>query len=299
MHREIPQSALADTRFAADNQRTMEEKPVVDSSIRKADHCSSRDRFRLYLPTPGQNILQWNGRCDEQRGGRGSFFVSFYALFSWFNRPACPHVGGNGDIHFCRSGRFSPIHRLDEGFFVDRKVQAFVELLLLPDRGRHSALVIVPGIDDRVVRQGEQFLANRVEQFLCGAALQIGSPIAADEQRIAGEDGARQHIACATIRMTWCSDCRQDRVAEPQRLTLKQKLIHAGDRAFGFASIHDLRAGPLLNERSSYDVVGMDVGFNGEAEGQSQFFAKSEVAFDIFDDGIDDDRLAERRSDTM
>ena len=31
-------------RLAADNQRTMEEKPLVDSRIRKADHCCPHDR---------------------------------------------------------------------------------------------------------------------------------------------------------------------------------------------------------------------------------------------------------------
>lgn len=77
--------------------------------------------------------------------------------------PACPHVGGNGDIYFCRTGSSSPIHHLDEGSFIDREVQAFVELLLLPDCGRHPALIIVPGIDNRIVRQREQFRPNRIE----------------------------------------------------------------------------------------------------------------------------------------
>jgi hypothetical protein len=39
-------------------------------------------------------------------------------------------------------------------------------------------------------------------------------------------------------------------------------------------------------------MVGMDVRFEGEGENQAQFFNCSEIAFDVIDDGIDDDRLA-------
>src|SRR6185437_1261821 len=91
-----------------------------------------------------------------------------------------------------------------EGFFVDGEVQAFVELLLLPDRGGRSALIIMFGIDNRVV----------------------------------------------------------------------------------------LRPGSLFNERGSCEVIDMDVCFDDEADGQSKFLGNSDVALDIFDDGIDNDCLA-------
>ena len=39
-------------------------------------------------------------------------------------------------------------------------------------------------------------------------------------------------------------------------------------------------------------MVGMDVRFDGKSENQAQLFNCSEIAFDVIDDGIDDDRLA-------
>jgi hypothetical protein len=86
--------------------------------------------------------------------------------------------------------------------------------------------------------------------------------------------------------MTRSREGRQDRVAEPQRLILEQKLIHAGDYAFSTSAIHDLRSGSLFNERCPSNVVGMDVRFNGEEKGEPKLFGNSEVALDIFDDGI-------------
>jgi hypothetical protein len=74
--------------------------------------------------------------------------------------PACSHVSRNGEIHFRRGRRSSLVHDFDKGTLVDREVQAFVELLLFADGRGHPAVIIVAGIDNRVVWQREEFLSD-------------------------------------------------------------------------------------------------------------------------------------------
>src|ERR1041385_142612 len=103
-------------------------------------------------------------------------------LWSSSGDAACSHVRRNGEIHFGRARRASLVHDLDKGRLVDREIQAFVELLLFADGRGHPAVIIVAGIDDRVVRQREEFLPDRVEERLRGAALKIGAAVAPNEQ---------------------------------------------------------------------------------------------------------------------
>ena len=112
-----------------------------------------------------------------------------------------------------------------------------------------------------------------------------------DEQRISREDRTGHHIAGAAVCVSRRSECRQGRGAKTQDLTVEQKLIRARDIAFGTAAIHDLCAGFILHERNTGNVVGMDVRFNREREGQSKLVDDSEVALDILKYGIDDDGL--------
>jgi hypothetical protein len=138
-------------------------------------------------------------------------------------RTACPHVGGKRDIDLGRPRLVPVVHEVDEGLLIDRQVQAFIPPALLADGGGDSAMIIVAGIYDRVIRQRKKLLANRVEQLFRGAALQIRAAVASNEQGIPGEHGTRKEIAQTTIGMAGCGQPCHRRPAEAQTLAVSQE----------------------------------------------------------------------------
>ena len=66
---------------------------------------------------------------------------------------------------FCRPRHCPAIHDLDKCIPVGRKVQLFVELLFLADSGGHPAVIIVTGIDNRVIRQHKSFWRTESKSF--------------------------------------------------------------------------------------------------------------------------------------
>ena len=100
------------------------------------------------------------------------------------------HVGGHRDIHHLRVGQIQVVHQRD--IFVDRlHLKARIERLLLADGGDGVALVVVRGIDQRLVGQLQQPAEDRLVLRARIAVLEIGAAGAADQQRVAGEHPVR------------------------------------------------------------------------------------------------------------
>src|SRR5215510_1677484 len=62
------------------------------------------------------------------------------------------HVGGNGNVHHPGVGQVEPAHQL-RVFLYRLDLQAWVVALLLADGGDRVALVVVGGIDERLLGQ--------------------------------------------------------------------------------------------------------------------------------------------------
>ena len=75
-------------------------------------------------------------------------------------------------------------------------------------------------------------------------------------------------------------------------LALMQEHIHTRHDTLGATTVDDVCTGAILDHPGAGNVVGMDVRFNGKDERQAQLFNSCEIAFDVLDDGINDDRLA-------
>src|SRR6186713_3001760 len=101
-------------------------------------------------------------------------------------------------------------------------------------------MIVVAGIDDRLVRQRKELLAYRIKELFRRAALEIRPAVAADEERVSGKDSAGEHIARTSFRMTGGGNCRQRRLAEPQRFAVGKEPIATGDHLFSPSTVKDL-----------------------------------------------------------
>jgi hypothetical protein len=110
--------------------------------------------------------------------------------------------------------------------------------------------------------------------------------------KTAREDRTGQNIAGAAVRVTGGGQRLHRTTPEPQLLSFLKKYICARDHALGACAIDDLCAGGILDERGAGDVIGMDMRFDGREKRQPKFLDEAKVALDVFDDRIDNDRLA-------
>src|SRR5690348_15054639 len=101
---------------------------------------------------------------------------------------AASTVGGDGDVHPFRPWQVEPVHDRDELVEAPAAAEARVARFLLPDGADSALLIVVAGIDERVVRQRKDLLLDRTVERRGVAILEVGAAAAVDHQRIAGED---------------------------------------------------------------------------------------------------------------
>ena len=100
----------------------------------------------------------------------------------------------HGHIHHLRIGQIEIIHDvrvLVRGGYL----QARLVRLLFPDRADRVALIVVAGIDERVVGQLQKLVEQRVISVPWIAVLEVRPARAADEQSVAGEHAVCHHEA--------------------------------------------------------------------------------------------------------
>ena len=215
------------------------------------------------------------------------------------DRPAAPgdlvlgqalaQVGGNGHVHHLGVGQVELAHQLD--VLVDRlHLQAGVVALLLADGGDRVALVVVGGIDQRLLGQLQQLAEQGLVLRPGAAVLEVGAAGAADQQRVAGEHAVAHQEAVGIVGVA-------GRVQHIQGDALDGQLVALGDAHGHHVDLghvaHDGDAMRAVAQRAEPgDVVGMDVRIHGLDQLEVQLVDELQIAVDLLQHGIDDDRLA-------
>ena len=154
------------------------------------------------------------------------------------------------------------------------------------------ALVIVAGVDQRLVGQREKLVEERVVLLERVAVLEVGAAGAPDQQRIAGKDAVLHREAVGLggvarrVQRAQADALDLDRiaVADAHRDHVDRRLpAHHGDAL-----------GPVAEFRHAADVVGMDVGIHDLGEGEPELVEQRKVALNLLLNGVDDERLAAR-----
>ena len=198
------------------------------------------------------------------------------------------HVGRHRHVHHLRIGQLELAHQVD--VLVDRfHLQARVAALLLADGGDGVALVVVGGEHERVLRQLQQLAEQRLVLRPRAAVLEIGASRAADQQRVAGEDAVTGEEAVGIVGVA-------RRVEHVERQALDGELValaHAhGDHVdLGILAHHGDAMRAVAQRAEPGDVVGMDVRVHGLDQLEVEFVDQLQVAIDLLQHGIDDQRL--------
>ena len=83
-----------------------------------------------------------------------------FARPAWMGEAA---IGGNRLVHLFRVRQLELGHDAFEIRKTLVKAKPGVALVFVADAGRETAAIVVPGIDDRIVRKPEQFVAHRAK----------------------------------------------------------------------------------------------------------------------------------------
>jgi hypothetical protein len=163
-----------------------------------------------------------------------------------------------------------------------------------PIRLSAPAVVVVAPQDDRVVGQAEQAPRHAVPQLPGAAALEVGAPATADQQRVAGEEAHRGAAAPQEAGAARGVPRRGDRLeaflAEGHRVAVEQRPVVAVGQAV--RADRRRRAGRGLQRCRPRDVVGMDMGVDDGDEPQAVRGQQREVALELRQHRIDHHRLA-------
>ncbi len=204
-------------------------------------------------------------------------------------REALAHVGGHGDVHHLRVRQVELAHEVD--VLVDGlHLQAWVEALLLADGRDRLALVVVGRVDQRLLGQLEKLVEQRVVLRPCAAVLEIRAARAADEQRVAGEHAILHQEAVAVVGVAGRIEHVESEALDADRVALGN--AHGHDIDAGLLAHHRDAVGMIAQRAEGSDVIGVDVGVDGLDELQVEFAHELEIAVDLLEHRIDDQRLA-------
>ena len=159
-------------------------------------------------------------------------------------------------------------------------------------------IVVVSGEDQTVARQRENLLRDRVIERGGVTVLEIGPPTAVDQQGVAGE-GAKTIGLIDQVGMVGIGvPRRKQRLklerADGQGLVLgdadvsTRKAVHGG--------VRDLGAGKAAQIAGRGDMVRMHMRLQRIGQFEIQFLKCGKVAFDRFEDRIDEDGFARFRA---
>ena len=92
-------------------------------------------------------------------------------------------------------GQFQVFHGLDKALAGDVAAEPLIFIPFLTNGRNGISLIIVPRVDQRVRREGEEFLMDAVKQLTGITLLEIRAATASDQQGISREDTIRKDIA--------------------------------------------------------------------------------------------------------
>ena len=202
------------------------------------------------------------------------------------------HVGRHGDGDLLRVREPEVPHVADEVLLARAAADARVERPLLSDRAGGAPLVVVGRIDDAVVGEREQLLADRAEEPMRIPVLKVGAPRPAHQQRVTGEDppavGGHEGETAVGVPGRGADlerlGAEADRVAVGERQVDVRRAVDAGqgDRA---PQLH-------LHEPGAGHVIGVQCVSSGQPQRQPQLADQRRVARVLLEHRIDQHRLA-------
>ena len=166
--------------------------------------------------------------------------------------------------------------------------KARIAALLLGDGGHATALVVVPRIDQRVSRQGEQPFVDGTVQRRGIAALEVGAPAAVDQQGIAGEYPRVITLLQVTAMrggMPGGEQRQQVDGAQLKRHTVLDPHVTAQQAVMRRPG--NARTAQFLEPVGGREVIGMYVGFQRAGQRQAQFMHQRQIPIGGFDHRID------------
>ena len=240
---------------------------------------------RIDFPHPGEAVAQRRPpRVRRRRAFRRLVDLGL----------AAAQIGRHRDIHQLGMGEAEVLHVAGKIADADLAADARVEAALLADAGHRQPAVVMRGVEQAIIGQGEDLLVDRAVHRRRVAALEIGAAGAADHQAISGKGHAAvvEHKGQAAIGMTGGGAHHQPAAAERHDIVLAQIAVGAG-RAARLCE-HDPAAGALLQQPGAGHVIGVDMGFQSGDELEAELAEERDIPPDLLEDGVDQDRLAAR-----
>ena len=201
---------------------------------------------------------------------------------------ALAHVRRHGDVHHLRIGQVEARHQ--RGIFRGvSHLKARVVTLLLADGADRVALVVVAGKDQRFLGQAQEAL----QALVLGARvaiLEVGAAGAADEQRVAGEDPVAEGEAIGIVGVAGRVERLEAQTLDRQPIALADPHRHDVDLALLAHDGH--AAGAVAQGAEACDVVGMQMRVDRLDQPEVEFLHQLEIAVDLVEHRIDDQRLA-------
>ena len=143
-----------------------------------------------------------------------------------------------------------------------------VALLFLGNAGDAPILVVMGGINQRIVRQCEQFFMDAFIQSIGIAVLKVGAAAAFDQQRIPGEDPVAEQVSEMSGGMSRRMEWLQLNTAHLKRHALFEANIGTGQAV---ESRHGYLATDLVFQFAcGGNVVCMDMGVHAVGQRQSE-----------------------------
>src|SRR5581483_12420482 len=157
---------------------------------------------------------------------------------------------------------------------------------LLADRTDAPPLVVVTGVDQRVFGQRKQLASDAPVELRRVAALEIGAPTTADEQRVAGEQPIAPQKTGAAGRVARRGEGAYDLISEYNHPTIVEQPVESGGPAV--AADCGRRPGRFPQAPGAGHVIGVDVRLQDECQGKPEFPDQRQVALGLLMHWIDD-----------
>ena len=193
-----------------------------------------------------------------------------------------------------RVGELEVVHEPDEGLFAPSLAQPRIEALLLRHRRHGAAAIVVPGIQQRVVRHAEDPVVNRLVER-CGAALlKIGAAAAPDQECIAreGHPGLAKEVGHAAVGVSRRRANLEAVGSEVDDVAVVE--LHVRRRDTRARRDVNATTEALPEPARAGDVIRVDVGLEAGDQTKPELVDEPGVAAELLADRIDDDGVARR-----
>ena len=197
-------------------------------------------------------------------------------------------VGGHRDVHHLRVRQIEAPHQR-RVFVGVLRLETGVEALLLADGRDGVALIVMGGKDERLLGEPEQPLQALVLRARI-AVLEVGSAGAADQERVAGEDAVAQMEAVGIVGVAGGVDRVQADALDGEPVAVGDP--HRDDVDFALLAHHRHASRAVAQRPEAGDVIGVKMGVDGLDQFQVELLHELEIAVDLLQHRIDDERFA-------